>query len=560
MNPFSIFLFVVLLFLATPLLGHYMTVIFQGGRSVIRSTLGKLEELSYRLGKIDPGVEMTWTAYTKALLWFNAFGLIAVFLLQLTQYFLPLNPQQFPSVEPTLALNTAISFVTNTDWQSYTGESTLSYLTQMAGLGVQNFLSAATGLAVFVALARGITRKSVKTIGNFWCDIVRSVVYILLPLSIIFAIILGSQGVVQTFSPYVEAVTLEQGKQIIPLGPVASQVAIKQLGTNGGGFFNANSAHPFENPTPLSNFLEMFAMIFIPAALTYTYGSLIGSKKQGWILFSVMFFVWIAGVIFAVYAEYHPNPVFSGRQLFEGVETRVNLANTALWIVTTAGTANGSINGMISSASPLAGGIALFNIMLGEHIFGGIGVGLCTMVMFVLVTVFLAGLMVGRTPEYLGKKIEKREIQWVVLAVLGPSALILIGAGWAILRPETLSSLGNRGPHALSEVIYAITSAVGNNGSAFAGFNANTPFFNLLLGVLMLLGRLFTLIPSLAIASLLAQKNTSPPSAGTFSTDTVLFAVMLLGAILIIGALTFFPVLSLGPIVEHLLMLRGISF
>lgn len=560
MKPFSILFFTILLFLATPALGYYIAAIFQGRYTILQSIFGKLENSSYRLAKIDPHAEMTWTAYAKALLWFNALGLMAVFLLQLTQHLLPLNPQQFPLVESTLAFNTAASFVTNTNWQSYAGETTLSYLTQMAGLSVQNFLSAATGLAVLMALIRGITRKSMKTIGNFWSDVVRSVVYLLLPLSVILAILLGSQGVIQTFSPYIEATTLEQGKQMIPLGPVASQVAIKQIGTNGGGFFNANSAHPFENPTPISNFLETFAILLIPAALTYTYGSMIGSKMHGWILFSVMLLVWMTGLILAVYAEYHHNPIFDAHAPLEGVETRFGLIHTVLWAVSTTATSNGSVNGMLSSLSPLTGGIALFNMMLGEQIFGGMGVGLCSMIMFTLLMVFLAGLMVGRTPEYLGKKIGKREIQWVTLAVLGPSALILIGSGWAILHPGTLDSLGNRGPHGLSEILYTITSAVGNNGSSFAGFNANTPFFNVLLGILMLMARLFILIPSLAIAGLLAQKNIAPPSVGTFSTDTVLFGVMLLGGIVIIGALTFFPALSLGPIVEHLLMLRGITF
>lgn len=558
MELFYLVLFIVLLFLLTPLIGTYLAGVFQGKQGFM--CLGKLEAFCYRIGNIDPDEEMTWTKYAKAMLTFNFIGFLALFFIQLSQQFLPLNPQSFPSVDPALALNTAVSFVTNTNWQSYAGETTLSYFTQMVGLGVQNFLSASTGLAVLMALIRGLTRKTTLTIGNYWVDLVRSVVCILLPLSIFLAIFLVSQGVVQTFSPYVEVKTLENATQLIPLGPAASQVAIKQLGTNGGGFFNANSAHPFENPTPLSNFIEILAIIMIPAALTYTYGIMIKSQKQGWLLFGVMFLFWIGGIIGSSYSEHYINPLEGIGSLTEGTETRFGIFNSVLWAVTTTATSNGSVNAMISSFSPLAGGIALFNMMLGEQIFGGIGVGLCSMLMFVLMMVFLAGLMVGRTPEYLGKKIGKKEVQWVNLAVLGPGFLILAGSCLAITYPETLSSLGNQGPHGLTEILYTFASTAGNNGSSFAGFNANTTFFNLVLGLIMLLGRLSILIPSLAIAGLLAQKKISPPSEGTFATDSFLFAILLTGGIFIVGALTFFPALSLGPIIEHFLMLKGKSF
>ncbi len=412
-------------------------------------------------------------------------------------------------------------------------------------------------MAAALTLIRGIAGRTVHTVGNFWEDTVRMIVYILLPLSLLLALVLVGEGVVQTFSPYAEVVTLEGAKQSIPVGPVASQVAIKQLGTNGGGFFNANSAHPFENPTPFTNLLQMIAILLIPTATVYGYGILIGSKSHGWLLFSVMFLFWMIGVLLSVYAQYVPNPVIGASPLLEGQETRFGVINSLLWSVSTTATANGSVNAMLSSLAPLAGGMALFNIMLGELVFGGVGVGLCSMLMFTLLTVFLSGLMVGRTPEYQGKKIEKREVQWVIMAVLAPALLILIGAGISSVLPEALSSLGNQGPHGLSEILYACTSCAGNNGSAFAGLNANTTYYNLLLGVIMLFGRISIILPSLAIAGLLAEKKWTPPSLGTFSTNSFLFWILLVGVILIVGALTFFPALCLGPIVEHLLMLRG---
>lgn len=549
-------LFVVL----TPLLGTHMANVFTGKATISYRTLGWLENLCYRIGGANPQKEVSWIEYGKDLLLFNALGFISLFSLQLIQGYLPLNPQNFGAVSLSLAFNTAMSFTTNTNWQSYAGETTLSYLTQMLGLTSHNFLSAATGMATLLTLTRGFIRKTTDTVGNFWVDLVRMVVYLLLPLSIIMAIVLVGEGVIQTFSPYVEVTTLENAKQTIPLGPVASQIAIKQLGTNGGGFFNANSAHPFENPTAVSNLLEMLALLLIPAASVYTYGIMIGSKKHAWLLFSAMLVLWAAGLFISFSSEHLHNPVIDVYPILEGKETRLGTTNSLLWSVSTTATANGSVNAMLSSLSPLAGGIAMFNIMLGELVFGGVGVGLCSMIMLTLLTVFLSGLMVGRTPEYLGKKIEKHEMQWVVMAVLMPGALILVGAGISSVLPEALSSLSNQGPHGLSEILYAFSSAAGNNGSAFAGLNANTNYYNLALGTVMLIARVSIILPCLAIAGLLAKKKITAPSVGTFSTNSILFIILLISVILIVGALTFFPALSLGPVVEHLLMLEGESF
>lgn len=544
----------------TPILGVYMANVFSGKSLLAYGMLGWLERFCYRAAGTNPKEEMSWVEYGKTLLLFNFLGFITLFLLQLIQEYLPLNPQNFESVSLPLAFNTAMSFTTNTNWQSYAGETTLSYLTQMLGLTSHNFLSAATGMGGLLTLTRGLVRKTTAEVGNFWVDIVRMVVYLLLPLSIILAIVLVGEGVIQNFLPYVEVTTLEGAKQTIPLGPVASQVAIKQLGTNGGGFFNANSAHPFENPTPLSNLLEMLALILIPSASVYAYGIMIGSKKHAWLLFSAMLFLWAGGLALSVSSEHVYNPVIDAYPILEGKETRLGMTNSLLWSVSTTASANGSVNNMLSSLSPLAGGVAMFNIMLGELVFGGVGVGLCSMIMFSLLTVFLSGLMVGRTPEYLGKKIEKREMQWVMMAVLVPGVLILIGAGISSILPEALSSLGNQGPHGLSEILYAFSSTAGNNGSAFAGLNANTTYYNLILGTVMFLARISIILPSLAIAGLLANKKITPPSAGTFSTNSILFIVLLISVIIIVGALTFFPALSLGPIVEHFLMLEGQAF
>ncbi len=513
--------------------------------------LSRFENLCYTIAGVDPEQEMTWTSYAKSLLWFNLCGFSAVFFIQLCQYYLPLNPQQLQAPSLDLAFNTAISFVTNTNWQAYSGENTLSYFTQMVGLTVQNFLSAVTGLAVSLVLVRGFARKTSLTIGNFWVDIVRSTFYIFLPLSIIVSLVLVCNGVVQTFAPYAEVTTLENTKQQIPLGPVASQIAIKQLGTNGGGYFGANSAHPFENPNLITNFIEMLAILLIPAGLVYSYGIMIDNKKHGVLLLLIMFSMLAFGLAVGLPAE-------MGN--LEGKETRFGIVNDMLWTLSTTATANGSVNAMIDSMSPLSGGIAMFNIMLGELIFGGVGVGLCSMLLFILLTVFLSGLMVGRTPEYLGKKIRRKEIQWVTVAILAPGALILVGSSLSCVSHDGLSSLGNKGPHGLSEILYAFTSCAGNNGSAFGGLNVNTPFYNISLGFVMLLGRVAIVIPSLALGGLFAAKKISPPSAGTFSTDTLLFAILLLGVIVIVGGLTFFPALALGPIVEHLLMLRGVEF
>jgi K+-transporting ATPase ATPase A chain len=545
---------------ATPILGIYIANIFTGKATLAYRTLGWLESLCYRISGADPSEEMTWYEYGKALFLFNFFGFIMLFFLQLLQNYLPLNPQNFSGVSWHLSYNTAISFTTNTNWQSYAGETTLSYLTQMLGLASQNFLSSATGMGALLALIRGLTRKKTNNIGNFWVDIVRMIVYLLLPLSITLSIFLVEEGVIQNFSPYAEVTTLENAKQTIPLGPVASQVAIKQLGTNGGGFFNVNSAHPFENPTPVSNFLEMLAIIVIPAATVYAYGMMIGSKKHAWLIYSVMLFFWFCGIFVSATSEHLHNPIIDAYPNLEGKETRFGLINSLLWSVTTTTTSNGSINAMLSSMSPLAGGSVMFNMMLGELAFGGLGCGLCSMIMFILLTVFLSGLMVGRTPEYLGKKIERKEIQWVVIAVLAPVTLILVGAGISVVLPDALSSLGNQGPHGLSEILYAFTSSAANNGSAFAGLNTNTVYYNVALGTVMLLARVAIILPSLALAGLLAHKKVTPPSSGTFSTSSFLFFLLLIGVIFIVGALAFFPALALGPIVEHLLMLEGQSF
>lgn len=552
--------FVAVLICLIPILGSYMANVFTGQRTFAHPFLEWLENVCYRIAGVNPIVDMNWIGYLKALLLFNACGFAVLFFLLLAQGSLPLNPQHFPGTSWPLAFNTAASFMTNTNWQSYAGETTLSYFTQMLGLAVQNFLSASTGMGALLVLSRGFVRRKVDTIGNFWVDLVRMNIYVLLPLSIILALLLVSQGVVQSFSSYTEVGTLEKGKQIIPVGPVASQIAIKQLGTNGGGFFNTNSAHPFENPTAFSNFLEMLALVLIPASSVYMYGILTGARTHARVLLLAMFALWVIGLVISFCSELMHNPDLAAYPVWEGKETRLGAANSILWTVSTTATANGSVNTMISSLSPLAGGIALFNIMLGELIFGGVGVGLCSMIMFALLTVFLSGLMVGRTPEYLGNKIEKREMKWVMIAVLTPGALILIGAGLSAVIPEALSSLGNQGPHGLSEILYAFTSAAGNNGSAFAGLNANTDYYNLSLGVVMLLARLAILVPSLAIAGSIACKKIAPSSIGTFSTDTKLFFILLISVIIIVGALTFFPAMTLGPVVEHFLMREGRVF
>lgn len=490
----------------------------------------------------------------------NLVGFAAVFLLQVFQNSLPLNGNGLPNVEPFLAFNTATSFMTNTNWQSYAGEVTLSAFTQMFGLTVQNFVSAGTGIAVVLALTRGLARRSASTVGNFWVDLVRSVLYILLPLSIVWTILLVGQGVVQNFSANVEATTLMGETQMLPQGPAASQIAIKQLGTNGGGFFNTNSAHPYENPTPFSNFLEMLAILLIPAALTYTYGKMVGSVRQGWVIFAAMLIMLVAGLSVMLVAEYSPNPTYETVGVMEGKEVRFGITNSILWGAATTAASNGSVNAMHASFSPLAGGVALLNILIGEVIFGGVGAGLYGMLIFVILTVFIAGLMIGRSPEYLGKKIEAREVKMAMIAVLLPSACVLLGAGLAVITEAGLASRTNVGPHGFSEILYGFASAAGNNGSAFGGLNANTPFYNVLLGISMWIGRFGVILPVLAIAGSLVGKKASPPSSGTFPTNGPLFIGLLIAVILIVGALTFFPALSLSAIVEHLLMSAGRAF
>ncbi|MBL8162071.1 MAG: potassium-transporting ATPase subunit KdpA [Anaerolineae bacterium] len=549
-----------LLIVMTPLLGSYMAHVFTGQRTLLTPVLRPLEALIYRLAGVRADEEQDWWGYAVALVAFNILGFLVVFGLQLAQGALPLNPAGLPNVELTLAFNTATSFMTNTNWQSYAGETTLSHLTQMVGLAVQNFVSAATGIAVVIALTRGLARRTAQTIGNFWVDLVRATLYVLLPVSVVLALLLVSQGVVQNFSAPIEATTLTGETQILSQGPAASQIAIKQLGTNGGGFFNVNSAHPYENPTPLSNFLQMFVILLIPAALTFTYGKLVGSTRQGWVIFAAMLVLLLVGLSVMLVAEYSPNPVFGTASAMEGKETRFGITNSILWGGVTTAASNGSVNAMHSSFSPLAGGIAMLNIMLGEVIFGGVGAGLYGMLIFVILTVFIAGLMVGRTPEYLGKKIEAREIKMAIIAVLLPSAAILLFAALAAVSDAGLSSRANVGPHGFSEILYAFTSAAGNNGSAFAGLNANTPFYNILLGIAMWIGRFGVIFPALAIAGSMVTKKIAPPSPGTFPTDSPLFVGLLIAVILIVGALTFFPALALGPIVEQLLLNAGRAF
>lgn len=548
-----------LLVLLTPPLGTFMARVFAGERTYLSPVLGPLERLTYKLGGVDPAKEMNWKEYARTLLTFTTISLAAIFLMQIFQAFLPLNPNHLGNVEWTSALNTAISFMTNTNWQGYAGETTMSYFSQMLGLAVQNFTSAAYGIAVFLALARGISRKSTDLIGNFWADLVRCTIYVLLPLSLLFAFFLVGQGVVQTFSANREITTIEGAKQIIPLGPAASQIAIKQLGTNGGGFFNANSSHPFENPTPLSNFLEALCILLLPAALVYTYGLMIKDKNHARVLYAVMLAIWAGGLAVTLYSEHDAAArLFRGMPLMEGKETRFGVTNSALWAAATTAASNGSVNAVHSSLSPLAGAVALFNMHLGEIIFGGVGSGMYGMLFFVLMTVFLAGLMVGRTPEYMGKKIERREIQMAMIGMLGPGALMLIGTAAACVLPAGLSSLSAGGPHGFSEMLYAYTSAAANNGSAFAGLNANTPFYNLTLASAMLAGRFVCLLPALAIAGSLAGKKSAPPSAGTFSTGGFMFALLLTCVIMIVGVLTFVPALVLGPVLEHMLMVKNI--
>jgi K+-transporting ATPase ATPase A chain len=559
--------FAAIILIATPVLGGYMARVFTGERNFITPIVRPLEKLTYFLCGVDENSEQGWKRYAGHLLLFSLIGTLVTYAILRLQQYLPFNPQGQPAVPADLAMNTAISFNTNTNWQAYGGEGVMSYFSQMSGLAVHNFLSAATGLAVAIALIRGFVRKSTKTIGNFYVDLTRGVLYILLPIAIVGALILVWQGVPQTLGAYIDATTVEGAKQTIALGPVASQEVIKELGTNGGGFFNANSAHPYENPTPLTNFLENLLIFLIPAALVDTYGRMIGQRRQAYAIYGAMAILFVIGLAAAYWTEAMPNPALaqiagydSAQGNMEGKEVRFGLADSVLWAVTTTDTSCGAVNAMHDSLMPLAGMVPLVNIMLGCIIFGGVGSGLYGILLHVILAVFIAGLMVGRTPEYLGKKIEAREVKLVIFSILAVTVGILLFASAAVVTPAGLAGLGNAGPHGLSEILYAFASTDANNGSAFGGLSVNTAFYNSMLGAMMLIGRFIVIIPILAIAGSFAAKKTVPPSSGTFPTDTGLFVALLIGVILIVGGLTFFPALALGPIVEHLALQSGVSF
>jgi len=588
--------FVVVLLLLTRPLGAYMARVYRG-RVALERGLGWLERLIYRAGGVRAGDEMGWKTYALAMLAFNIVGLFAVYLIQRLQGVLPLNPQGMAAISPDSSFNTAVSFATNTDWQGYGGESTMSYLTQMLALTVQNFMSAASGMATMVALIRGFARHSAETIGNFWVDMTRSTLYILLPLSVILALLLVSQGVVQTFSAYPTATVVQptrydepvvdkDGKavldakgqpttkksilteQVIGVGPAASQIAIKQLGTNGGGFFNANSAHPFENPTPLANFLEVLAILLIAAGLCHTFGVMVGDPRQGWTVLAAMTVIFVAllavcyvaeqnGAVLARQGVDHSASALQAGGNMEGKEVRFGIAGSALWATATTSASNGSVNSMHDSYTPIGGLVPMCLIQLGEVVFGGVGSGLYGMLMFAIVAVFVAGLMVGRTPEYLGKKIEAYEMKMASLVILITPGIVLIGAAVGVVTAAGTAGILNPGIHGFSEVLYAFSSAANNNGSAFAGLSANTPFYNTALGLAMLFGRYWLAIPVLAIAGSLARKKTVPPGPGTLPTATPLFAGLLVGVVILVGALTFVPALALGPIVEHLTLIAA---
>jgi K+-transporting ATPase ATPase A chain len=580
----QILIFFALVLLSAKPMGSYMTRVFEHRKTFLDPVLGPVERLLYRSTGIDSTHEMHWTEYGGAMLIFSAATLVLTYLVERLQAVLPLNPQHLPAVAPALAWNTAISFTTNTNWQSYVPESTMSYLTQMLGLATHNFWSAAVGIALAIAFLRGIARRESKTLGNFWVDLTRATLWVLLPISFAFALVLVSQGVVDNLRPYDTVKVLEPQKQVaadgkaamvstqtIAQGPVASQEAIKMLGTNGGGFFNTNSAHPFENPTPLTNLLEMWSIFLIPAGLTVTLGEMVGSPRHGWAVFSAMSLLWLLGVFTCYWAEAQPNPLLHGVAQhvtatqtggnYEGKEVRFGIADSALFATVTTDASCGAVNAMHDSFTPLGGLVPLTNILLGEIVFGGVGSGLYGMLIFVVLSVFIAGLLVGRTPEYLGKKIEAKDVQLAMLYLLIFPLVILGFSAVSVLAPSFgLSSLANHGPHGLSEILYAYTSATGNNGSAFAGLNANTAWYNSTLGLAMFVGRFLMLIPMLGIAGNLAAKKIVPASSGTFSVATPLFTFLLVGVILIVGALTFFPALTLGPVLEHLLLHAGRTF
>jgi potassium-transporting ATPase potassium-binding subunit len=587
--------FLVILALAKPM-GSFMAKLFEGKKTFLHPVLRPFERLTYKLVGINEATEQRWTQYTASLLAFSIFSFLFVYLLQRLQGILPLNPQGFGASQttPDLSFNTAVSFVTNTNWQSYSGESTLSYLVQMAALTVQNFASAAAGIAVAIAVTRGFARQQANSIGNFWVDLTRSIVYILLPMSLIAALFLCSQGVIQNLHPYTIAKTVEGAKQVIAQGPVASQEAIKMLGTNGGGFFNANSAHPFENPTPLTNFIQLILIFVIPAGLTYTFGVMVGDRRQGWTLFSACATMFLAGVLVCYWAEQKGNPTLTKLGMeahatatqpggnMEGKETRFGIAASALFATVTTDASCGAVNSMHDSYTPLGGLVPLFNIQTGEVIFGGVGAGLYGILLYAIVAVFIAGLMVGRTPEYVGKKIEQKEVKMAMLALIVTAFSILVLAAissvihfasptkdakgqlanhsyWNPPGPAT-ANFNNSGPHGFSEDLYAYTSGTGNNGSAFGGISANTPWYNLTIGLAMLMGRFLFLIPLLAAAGSLAMKKKVAETLGTLPTHGPLFVSLLVGTVILVGALTFFPALALGPIVEHYLMIDGKLF
>jgi K+-transporting ATPase ATPase A chain len=594
----QVVLFLTVLTVAVKPLGAYMTAVYDGRRTLLSPLLGPIERGIYRLGGVNPAGDGDWKRYTLAVLLVNVIGFAAVYALQRLQHVLPLNPQGFPAVTPDSSFNTAVSFATNTNWQGYGGEATMSYLTQMLGLGVQNFLSAATGMAVLVALIRGFARREASGIGNFWVDFTRSTLYILLPLAVVLAVILMSQGVVQTFSAYgsvplVEPLTVETAleddagnpvldaagepvttaeqvtEQTVPLGPAASQIAIKQLGTNGGGFFNVNSAHPFENPTPLSNFFQVLAILLIPAALTYTFGQMVRDTRQGWAIFAAMMIIFVPLTVGVIAAEQGGNPrltalgadaaandVQAGGNM-EGKETRFGIASSGLWAAATTAASNGSVNSMHDSYTPLGGLVPMWLMQLGEVVFGGVGSGLYGMLMFAVVAVFIAGLMVGRTPEYLGKKIEAYEIKMASLVLLVTPLIVLVGTAIASVVPQGTGSVANPGAHGFSEILYAFSSAGNNNGSAFGGLSANTPIYNVALGIAMWGARYWIIVPVLAIAGSLAAKRATATTSGTLPTHTPLFVAVLVGVVVLVGALTYLPALALGPIVEHLQMTQG---
>jgi len=585
----QISLFIACILLLAKPVGLYLTRVFEHRRTFLDPILVPCERLLYRLTRIKPEEEMRWTEYAVSMLAFSGVTALLTYVIERTQHLLPLNPQHLPGVEPVLALNTAISFTTNTNWQSYSPEGTMSYLTQMLGLATHNFWSGAVGIALAVAFVRGIARREASTLGNFWVDLTRATLWVLVPLSIVLSLVFVSQGVVQNFRPYDTAKLVEQQKvtgtdgkpttittQTIAQGPVASQEAIKMLGTNGGGFFNANSAHPFENPTPLSNFIQMLAIFLIPAGLTIMLGKMVGSPKHGWAVLAAMTVLWFAATLTCYWAESQPNPLIHNADQhaslttslasqpggnMEGKEVRFGIASSALFAAVTTDASCGAVNSMHDSFTPLGGMVPMVNILLGEVVFGGVGSGLYGMLVFVIMAVFIAGLMVGRTPEYLGKKIEAYDVQMSMLYLLIFPFIILGFTAVAVLMPNLgLSSLANHGPHGLSEILYAYTSATGNNGSAFAGLNANTHWYNYSLTVAMFFGRFMMIVPMLAIAGNLARKKIVPASAGTFPVTTPLFTLLLTGVIVIVGALTFFPALTLGPILEHLLLHAGHTF